>query len=171
MQIPTLETPRLILRPLTPDDFEPLCAFYATEHSKFVGGPMTPELVWRALATELGHWALRGFGRWAVEEKATGKMVGLVGLWRPEGFPENELGWDLLPEATGQGYATEAALAARAYAYETLAWPTLVSMIVPENTGSIGVATRLGAEYDSDFTHERFGPMQLWRHPAPEAVV
>ncbi len=167
---PTLETERLILRPPSLDDFDALAAFYASPRAEFVGGPQSRELSWRSLALEAGHWVLRGFGRWTVVERATQKPIGIVGLWHPEGFPENELGWDLFDGATGKGYATEAAKAARAYAYDTLGWPTLISLIADQNVNSMRVAERLGARYDNDFTHERFGPMQVWRHPEPEAL-
>ncbi|WP_299773456.1 GNAT family N-acetyltransferase [uncultured Tateyamaria sp.] len=165
---PTLETERLILRAPELSDFDALAAFYASPRSSFVGGPQSRELSWRALALEAGHWVLRGFGRWTLIEKTTNTPVGIVGLWHPEGFPERELGWDLFDGATGKGYATEAAIAARSYAYDTLGWTTLTSLIAIDNEGSRRVAERLGATYDSDFTHERHGPMQLWRHPGPE---
>jgi RimJ/RimL family protein N-acetyltransferase len=168
--IPTLETDRLTLRAPDIADFDDFCAFYATDHAKFVGGPLTRELTWRVLAQEVGHWHLRGFGRWSVIEKATGQWVGIVGLWHPEGFPENELGWDLAQSATGKGYATEAATTARAFAYDTLGWPTLISLVADGNDASAAVATRLGATPDGRFTHERFGPMQVYRHPGPKDV-
>ncbi len=169
LTVPTLDTERLRLRGPELRDFEAYCAFYASPRSSFVGGPQTPELAWRTLALEAGHWALRGFGRWTVEEKSSGLAVGTVGLWHPEGFPENELGWDLFDGATGKGYATEAGLAARTYAYDTLGWTTVVSMIANGNDASARVASRLGAAYDYDFTHERYGAMQVWRHPGPAA--
>ena len=168
---PTLETARLILRAPELSDFDALAAFYASPRAAFVGGPQSRELSWRSLALEAGHWVLRGFGRWTLVEKASQAPVGIVGLWHPEGFPENELGWDLFDGATGKGYATAAAIAARAYAYDTLGWTTLTSLIAVGNDGSRRVAQRLGATYDSDFTHDRFGSMQLWRHPGPEALA
>ena len=167
---PRLETERLLLRAPEIGDQDVHAAFFMSERAKFVGGPTTAERAWRLLALEVGHWVLRGFGRWALEEKATGKFVGIVGNYHPVGFPEDELGWDLFDGATGKGYATEAALAARAYAYDTLGWTTLTSMIDPANTASAAVATRLGAAYDYDFTHEHFGPVQIWRHPGPDTA-
>ncbi|GGX44206.1 GNAT family acetyltransferase [Tateyamaria omphalii] len=166
---PELETERLILRAPDLSDFDAFAAFYASPRASFVGGPLSRELSWRSLALEAGHWVLRGFGRWTVIEKETKATVGIVGLWHPEGFPENELGWDLFDGATGKGYATEAGRAARDYAYGTLGWTTLTSLIAVGNDGSRRVAERLGASYDRDFTHERFGDMQVWRHPGPEA--
>ena len=122
-------------------------------------------------AVNLGDVALlQGFGRWALVEKSSGDTVGIVGLWHPLGFPERELGWDLFNGATGKGYATEAATAARNYAYDTLGWTTLISLVADGNDASAAVAERLGATSDGIFTHERYGPMRIMRHPAPEAL-
>ncbi len=165
---PTLETERLILRAPQLSDAEAHAAFMASERAEFVGGPTTTERAWRVLALEVGHWVLRGFGRWVLIEKGADTPIGIVGLWRPEGFPENELGWDLFDDAMGKGYATEAARAARAYAYQTLGWTTLTSMIDPRNAASAAVATRLGAAFDYEYEHPHFGPVTIWRHPGPE---
>jgi RimJ/RimL family protein N-acetyltransferase len=169
--IPRLETARLILREYRQSDFEDFADFYATPRSRFIGGPMSRELAWRALAVHLGHWALRGFGFWAVEEKPNGLFCGHVGLWRPEGWPEPEVGWVLMGPAEGRGIAQEAALAARRHAYRTLNWPTAISMIDPGNTRSLRLAERMGCWHEGDFTHVRLGPMQVWRHPAPTALT
>lgn len=168
--IPHLETERLVMRAPRLEDFDAWGDFYGSDRATFVGGPMTRELAWRSLALELGHWAMRGFGRWALEEKSSGKTVGVVGLFHPDGFPEHELGWDLFEGATGKGYATEAGRAARAYAYDTLGWSTLISLIADGNTGSEGVARRLGAAPTEYFTHERYGPLMKWRHPGPNDI-
>lgn len=151
-------------------DFDAFATFYADPRSHFVGGPLNREQAWRYLAQEAGHWALQGYGRWILAEKATGDAVGMVGLWYPHGFPEHELGWDLFNGATGKGYATEAATTARHYAYETLGWTTLISLIAEGNDASAAVARRLGARPDGVFTHERLGAMQIMRHPAPDAA-
>lgn len=166
-----LETERLIMRAPQIEDFDAVAAFYASERAQFVGGPMTRELAWRTLALEVGHWSLRGFGRWALVEKDSGETVGISGLWYPEGFPENELGWDLFEGATGKGYATEAATEARRHAYEDLGWDTLISLVADGNDASAAVAGRLGAAPDGRFTHERFGEMTVFRHPAPAALA
>jgi len=167
LTIPTLETKRLILRAPTNDDFASLAAFYASDRSKHVGGPATEEQTWRMLACEIGHWSLRGYGRWSVEETATGKLAGLIGPWYPLGWPEPEIGWDLMNGFEGNGYATEAAMASLEYAYESLGWATAISLVSPPNDGSRRVAQRLGATRDGDFTHERHGSLEIWRHLSP----
>ncbi|GHF57724.1 GNAT family N-acetyltransferase [Seohaeicola zhoushanensis] len=171
LEIPTLRTERLVLRAPRQDDFEVFAAFYAGPRSHFVGGPLTRELAWRMLAMEAGHWQLRGFGRWIVEERASGQAVGLVGLFEPEGWPEPELGWDLFDGHEGKGFATEAAEAGRAFAYDVLGWTTLISLVKPKNEASARVATRLGCRRDGEFVHERHGPMRIFRHPAPDALA
>jgi RimJ/RimL family protein N-acetyltransferase len=171
MQIPTLTTERLILRAPAAQDFAPFAAFYASDRAAFVGGPLTAEASWRMLAMEIGHWSLKGFGRWIVELKGGGDAVGLVGLFDPEGWPEPEIGWDLFNGFEGCGYATEAGLAARSYAYDVLGWPTAISLVKPGNDGSAAVARRMGALPDGNFVHERHGPMAIWRHPSPDALA
>lgn len=166
--IPTLQTERLTLCPLAERHFEPLAAFYASDRSQFVGGPLTAERTWRTLATEAGHWALRGYGRFAVEETQSGAMVGVIGPWNPHGWPEPELGWDLMNGFEGKGYATEAALAARDWAYSTLGWTTAISLVAHGNDGSARVAQRLGCTLEGPYTHEIFGEMTVWRHPSKE---
>ena len=171
INIPTLTTERLTLRAPGPQDFEPMAEFYASDRSKFVGGPTTPELTWRNLAAEIGHWTLRGYGRWTVEETATGKMAGMVGPWNPEGWPEPELGWDLMNGFEGRGYATEAAHAARQFAFTELGWTTAISLCAVGNDASVAVALRLGCtEEPEGFTHERWGKMRVFRHPGPEGA-
>ena len=168
MTPPTLTTERLTLAPIAARHYEPIRDFYASDRSSFVGGPLDDDRAWRALATEAGHWALRGYGRWAVEHDGT--MVALVGAWNPVGWPEPEIGWDVMNGHEGHGYATEAARAARDWLYGTAGWTTAISLIADGNFGSEGVAKRLGAVSESRFTHGTFGPMAIWRHPAPEAL-
>jgi RimJ/RimL family protein N-acetyltransferase len=155
IQVPTIETQRLMLRLPALSDFEPLCAFYASPRADFVGGQMERDRVWRHLALEIGHWHLRGYGRWTLVEKDSGKAAG----------------WDLFEGFGGKGYATEAATAARTFAYETLGWTTAISLVAPDNHGSRAVAQRLGASRDGDFTHVRLGALEVWRHMSPDDLA
>jgi RimJ/RimL family protein N-acetyltransferase len=99
---------------------------------------------WRQMAMILGHWTLRGFGLLALEEKATGALVGRAGFYEPEGWPGFELGWMLRRESWGKGYATEAARRLLAHAFTELNRERLISLIRPANAPSIRVAERLG---------------------------
>ena len=171
MIAPTLTTDRLTLRALSDTDIAPLTAFYGSEeHSRFVGGPMDPVMAWRALAKEIGHWTLKGFGRWSVRRTACDTPVGIVGLWEPFGWPEPEIGWYIYTDHIGHGYAPEAARAARDYAYQTLGWTTAISLIDDANSASQSVATKLGASPEGPFDLPIFGKTMIWRHPSVEKV-
>ena len=69
--------------------------------------PFTRADAWRSMAFFMGHWQMRGYGHWAVEEKASGRMIGRIGFLNPEGWPGFEIGWTLARQAWGKGYATE----------------------------------------------------------------
>ena len=165
--IPTLETERMFLRAMRADDIEAEVAFFQTDRSRSVGGPLPRAQVWRAIAGMIGHWALRGYGFWALEEKATGTYLGRAGLWCPDPWPEPEIGWTLMEHAEGKGFAREAALAARGHAYATLGWTTAISLILAGNTRSEALAHRLGARRDGEYLHPTIGAMNVWRHPGP----
>lgn len=166
--IPTLHTDRLTLRALRGDDFPALAAFYESERSHFVGGPKRPDETWRMLATEIGHWTLRGYGRFGVEERESGAFCGIVGPWYPEAWPEEEIGWDLMNGFEGKGYATEAGRAALDWCYADLGWRTAISLVAKGNDGSAAVAKRMGATWEREFTHPMFGTMDVYRHAGPE---
>lgn len=111
------------------------------------GAPLDRAAAFRSMAVHLGHWLLRGYGQWVLEERATGAFVGRAGLWQPEGWPGLEVGWALDRGSWGLGYATEAGRAAIDYAFNVLQADEVISLIRPENTASIKVAERLGETY------------------------
>ncbi|MEJ6710374.1 MAG: GNAT family N-acetyltransferase [Amylibacter sp.] len=166
--IPTLETERLILRAPSEDDHSREVLFYGSDHAKFVGGQRSAMGAWDAIVGRLGHWVMRGYGFWHLVDRETGQYVGRCGFINPFGWPEREIGWSLMPDALGDGYATEAAIAVRNYAYNTLGWTTAISLIDPASTPSKGVAERLGASCETTFEHIEFGTMHIWRHPSAE---
>lgn len=145
--VPTLETDRLRLRGFVEADVDALAAMNADEETmRYIGTGVVLDRVqtWRGVAGFMGHWHLRGFGIWAVEEKATGGFVGRVGLWNPDGWPGLEVGWLIGRDRWGQGYATEAGAAAIAFAWDHVDTDRLISLIRPDNTASIRVAEKLG---------------------------
>jgi RimJ/RimL family protein N-acetyltransferase len=164
--VPLLETERLRMRGWRQSDLASFATYLADEVSaRFIGGPCEPPEAWRRMATQIGHWVLRGYGPWVFEEKSSGNWVGYSGLWNPHGWPEPEVMWGLVPAARGRGYATEAATHARAYAYGELGWPSAVSLIAPANRPSQKVAERLGAKPDGTI-ELRGAVVDVWRHPA-----
>ncbi len=145
MTIPSLKTDRLILRGPTAQDFPVYKNFFADEEaSAAYGGPLSSDKAWRVLATDLGHWALRDYGRWAVTLAESGKMIGGCGLWWPEGYPRSELTWWIVPEARRQGYAKEASVAAINFGYDMLGWPLVETHMNDENVAARRLAESLG---------------------------
>ena len=143
----TLETDRLILRMFRGDDFEAyakICADGDVMRYLGEGKPLTRSEAWRQMAMILGHWRLRGYGLWAVEERATGHLIGRIGHFNPEGWPGFELGWVLGKPYWGRGYATEGARRALDYAFAEMGRDHVISLIYPPNTASIRVAERIG---------------------------
>src|SRR5438876_11447403 len=93
----TLETERLLLRMWEPGDFDAYAAMSAEPGvMPFVGHdgkPLSRFEAWRSFAAQVGHWKLRGFGMFAVVEPTSGDLVGRIGPWQPEGWPDFEIGW------------------------------------------------------------------------------
>jgi RimJ/RimL family protein N-acetyltransferase len=149
-----LETDRLILRPFAAADFEAYAAIHAdpevTRYLTATGSPLPRWEAWRSMAMFAGHWHLRGYGQWALEEKATGAFVGRAGLHNPDGWPGIEVGWTIGREHWGRGYATEAGRAAMGWAFDVLGLDRILSIIHPDNARSIRVAERLGLRYERD---------------------
>jgi RimJ/RimL family protein N-acetyltransferase len=152
MLSPVLETERLRLRGHGLRDFGAMLEMWADPQvTRFIGGkPSTKDEVWTRLLRYVGHWAILGYGYWAVEEKATGTFVGEIGFadfkrdMEPslEGIPE--LGWALAGPAHGKGYATEAVAAAIDWGRGHFNGQRIVCMISPDNTPSIRVAEKCG---------------------------
>jgi RimJ/RimL family protein N-acetyltransferase len=171
LEIPTVETERLILRGWKEDDAAGVAEIYGSEeNTRFIGEKLTVDGAWRMVAQRIGQWHLRGFAMFAVEEKATGAFVGHAGPNFPAGWPEREIGWALVPKFHGRGYATEAGRASLHFAYETLGWDTAISLIDADNLPSRKVAQRLGATYEStqhvtDFTAD------VYRHLSPSEFL
>jgi RimJ/RimL family protein N-acetyltransferase len=153
--VPELRTARLRLRAFREGDFDAVAAMCADpDVMRYLGDGRTLDRddAWRHMAMLVGHWELRGFGTWAVEEQASGAYIGRVGLHYPEGWPGREVGWVIGRAHWGKGYATEAATAAVDHAFDTLGWPRTISLIYRDNARSIRVAERLGARRDGEAT-------------------
>ena len=168
--IPTLTTDRLTLRAPRSDDFEAYAAFLSSDRARTIGGPFSRAQAFQSLCALIGHWSIRGFGRWMVADRSTDAPLGIVGLFFPDDWPEPEIAWTLFDTAEGRGIAQEAAVASRAYAYDTLGWTRAVSLIDPANSRSVALAERLGCAKGDFYHHPTLGQLQYWHHPAPEAL-
>lgn len=144
---PTLETERLLLRPFSEADVEPLFALMQdADLMRYVGDRRVPTLqeAWRSVAGWIGHWTLRGYGQWAIEERGSREIIGRAGLINPRDWPGPEIGYLLGRRWWGHGYATEAAGVAMGWGFRTIGFDRLISLIDPANAPSIAVAGRLG---------------------------
>jgi len=169
---PVLETERLILRGHEVTDFEACAAMWGNpEVTRHISGkPSTPDEAWARLLRHVGHWALLGYGFWALEEKASGRFVGEVGFAdhkrgiEPSLAGTPEIGWVLGPALHGRGYATEAVRAAIAWGDAHLGSARTACMISPENASSMKVAAKCGyAEFAR--TTYRDNPTILFARP------
>jgi RimJ/RimL family protein N-acetyltransferase len=147
-----LETERLRFRRFRGDDFpvyETWCA--DIEIMRYLGGKTFNRIeAWRHMAYQLGHWALLGYGYYAVEEKSSGRLIGRVGFTNHAGWPGFELGWTIVPEFQRRGYATEAASMLLSYAFDMLDQPHVMSLIHPDNAPSRKVAEKLGQKIEGE---------------------
>jgi RimJ/RimL family protein N-acetyltransferase len=149
----SLETERLRLRPFSEADLDAyarICADAETMRYIGPGAPISRADAWRSMALLLGHWQLRGYGQWAVEDKRTGAFLGRIGLHNPEGWPVFEVGWLLDRARWGEGLATEGGRAAIQFAFERLKLERISSLIRPENRASIRVAEKLGMQFERE---------------------
>jgi len=143
---PVLETERLILRPTRSEDFDAYARFMDDdEAARFIGGAQSRTIAWRGFLQIAGAWQLQGYSMFSVISKQTGNWIGRVGPWVPEGWPGNEIGWGIVPDLWGRGYATEAARAAIDWAFDALGWDEIIHAIAPDNPGSQAVARKLGS--------------------------
>lgn len=162
---PRLETQRLVLRAHTLDDF----ASYAAERADpdvmrhlGKGDVLNEEEAFKGFLSIAGHWALMGYGNWAVEEKASERRIGNVGFAekkRPATHPASgapEMGWALASSAHGKGYASEAVMAALGWARGRFGAGTrVVCVISTDNKASVRVAEKAG--FKQFATASRYG--------------
>lgn len=162
--VPVLEGARVRLRAPHLADFGAYARIMTADQG-FMGGPFSDADAWADFCNYIAGWMLRGCGLWAVEtQDAT--LLGFVTLGFEWGDEEPELGWILLPEHRGQGFATEAAALARDWGL--LRVDSLVSYTDPENHASHAVAQRLGARRDpaeeARIAEWDAEPPYVWRH-------
>lgn len=170
--IPTLDTPRLTLRPYRLDDFDRYAAMWAEPAVvRFIGGaPLSREAAWIRFLRQIGLWHHLGFGFFALEDKATGAFIGEAGFHdlhrtlTPSIEGTMEAGWGLVTTSQGQGLAEEAMSAALAWGDRHGTGARMTCMIHPEHAASLHVARKLGfAEFARSTYHE--SPMVLMGRP------
>jgi RimJ/RimL family protein N-acetyltransferase len=153
LDIPVFKTDRVALRAHRLDDFPAYAAMWADpDVARHLGDgvPYTEEQSWASFLRTAGHWQMLGFGSWAIEEKASGRMIGGIGfneLKRDrgdalKGLPE--LGWMFASAASGKGYATEALNAALEWGKAHFGPVRVIAITAPQNVASMRVAQKCG---------------------------
>lgn len=164
---PTLQTERLTLRPYRNSDWDTYLAFWASDRSKHMGGPLDRAHAWCWFTNDASTWALNDFGTLAIE--VNGQQAGFAGLVQPPNFPEPECGWALFDGFQGNGYAAEAGAAMLAHTFATTDLETVVSYIDPANDSSAKVATKIGGVEDHAATGPANQNNRVFRYMRPAA--
>jgi RimJ/RimL family protein N-acetyltransferase len=155
-----IQTDRLTLRPAVDADRDAIAALNADPKvGAWLGGVRDRAASDAFVDRVQAHDAEHGFGFWVVERKADGRVIGMTGVWwvPPEmDMPDTvEIGWRFVPDAWGQGYATEAARAALDHGFQTLGLPEIIAFTARTNLASQAVMTRIGMVHapERDFEH------------------
>ena len=172
IEIPTLQTERLVLRAFRAADWDRFAMMECNpEVRRYRGGNLlSREEAWTSMQILLGQWALRGYGVFALAERSSGRFVGFAGVLHPADWPEPELAYALDEAFWGQGYAVEAAAAARDWAFSHCDMERLASFILPDNTRSVRVAQTLGAVREGTVALRGF-VAEWWVHRRPGVGV
>jgi RimJ/RimL family protein N-acetyltransferase len=150
VRIPTITTPRLILRAFTAEDTDPLHRILGDgDVLRYFPNPNPPsrDKVQKMICDQLKHWAERGYGWWAVEPRTKQGLLGWSGLQFLPETEEVEVGYLLGKAFWGKGLATEAARTCLQYGFENLEVETIVAIVHPENVASQRVIEKLGMAF------------------------
>jgi RimJ/RimL family protein N-acetyltransferase len=149
-----VETPRLLLRLPDASDAEPFMDILwdpevvEKKQVTVTEAPGDIDLARRKTATLRDHWESRGYGLWTVVEKASGQVIGCVGLQNWKGWPGVELAWVIRRSRWNHGFATEAALAALEWAWARTEIDHIISLINADDLRSMRVATKVGEQFE-----------------------
>jgi RimJ/RimL family protein N-acetyltransferase len=154
--VPEIETERLLLRPLDDGDLDqwhrqifsdPMVTRYLP-----VRKPIPREDAVERLASQVEAWRTRGFGVWAVLDRASNRLAGHSGFVTPEASDRIELIYALGRDWWGKGLATEAAAACLRQGFEVLNFTEVAALSFPENESSIHVMLKLGFVFEASVT-------------------
>jgi RimJ/RimL family protein N-acetyltransferase len=163
---PRIVTPRLVLRAWEDRDREPWRAMCADpEVMRYIadGSPLGAAESDESIERFRRCWREDGFSFWALELRDSGRFIGFCGMQPvPDGSGRIEIGWRLERAAWGRGYATEAALPARDFAFAQCGLDRLVALFQPPNVASLRVMEKLGMTYDSDEVNAQGIPTRVY---------
>lgn len=168
---PVLETERLILRQPQAGDLDAYLAFGLTERTRYVGGPRERHTNIEKFCGLIGHWVLRGFGRFVIVDRASGRGIGHCGPFQFDLSDERELSWTLWDGAAeGNGLASEAVLAMRDWLVRDLGWRSAVTSIHRENLASMAIARKIGG-HDSGTAAPFLADATTWQFDLTQGMA
>jgi RimJ/RimL family protein N-acetyltransferase len=147
LNIPTLHTERLTLRPIVSGDTAAYYRIYQTEGVlQYFPNPAPPPLekVERFVAHQQIHWEKYGYGNWGILSPGEEQVIGWAGLQFLPETNETEVGYLLDKAYWGKGYATEAAQASLDYGFSYFDFPEIIALVHPDNLASLKVAAKCG---------------------------
>jgi RimJ/RimL family protein N-acetyltransferase len=166
--VPQIATARLRLRAPRLTDYPAYEALFTSDRARFMGGPFSVDAAFADFCQGVAGWMLRGAGMWTLCLPGQDAPLGWIYLWQEKGDPEPELGWVLVPDAEGKGFAREAAEAVLPHALALFGAGGFVSYIDAGNDRSARLAAALGAVRDpaAKAMMVALGEdgLQVWRH-------
>lgn len=173
-----IETERLVGHPVQPSDADlaerlfgdPAVAewIWPAGRDDCEPGPRAPSEAHEILNRFVANWKEDGIGWWLLHTRDGGEFVGEVGLQPAEldGEQVVEIGWTLLSDHWGRGYATEAARAALGFGFDVVGLPEIVAFTMVQNTASLRVMEKLGMTHEREFVRAAL-PHALYRIRPP----
>jgi len=164
-----IETPRLRGERIGPEHHAALLALLGDPRvGATLGGAATPEIVTAHIERHVAGWERDGFHYWLFVDRETGEPVGRGGLSRTDtgGAGGVEVGWAVMPDRWGQGYASEIGAASLDVAFGVLGLSEVVSYTLPHNAASRRVMEKLGFSYEREIVHADL-PHVLYRIQSP----
>ena len=161
IDMPEIETERLLLRMFCPDDLDNLAGLFSDpEVMRYVGegNTVNREETDKALQSIIKHWETHGFGRWAAVDRVTNEFVGFGGLRSLLGTPE--VVYHFATAHWGKGLATELARASLRFGFEGRSFDRIVAIAKPKNAASIHVMEKLGMHYEMHTSYYSFEVIQ-----------
>lgn len=159
MQTPQFQTDRLFFRRPCASDLIPYTQYCLSDRTKYVGGPYTEVQAFEKLASMIGHWELRGFGRFVLVDREKGRPIGHFGALQLDPTEPPEITWTIWHgDDEGKGYATEAGRTFKRYAANELGFASMIAHVRQDNLASRGLAERLGGILNADATPPKWLP-------------
>lgn len=160
-----LQTERLLLRELNPDDAE---NFYKLNLNpnviKYTGNSACKDIdEAKEFLENYQDYKLNGFGRWAVIEKSTNEFLGWCGLKYDKNLDETDIGFRFFEEHWNKGLATESAKACIDYGFENLNLKTIIGRAISENIASIKVLEKIGLKFEREFDFDKSNKGVIYR--------